>query len=89
MIKDKGKSCASGDSYRQQNERTPYKCFRCRSVDNLIAKFPKPLKDLKKRRETVSFNERDNHVLQKEPENGDDDNNQNIYPFMAIMSDND
>ena len=37
----------------------------------------------------VRFNERGNHALQKESENGDNNNGQNIYTSMAQMSGND
>ena len=46
--KDKEKSRASGDLDRKRTERTPCDCFICVSVDNLIAKCPKPPKDNEK-----------------------------------------
>ena len=36
--KDKGKYRAGGDLEIQQTDCTPYKCFRCGSVDIIIAK---------------------------------------------------
>ena len=39
--KEKEKSCADDDSDNRCTERTPRKCFRCRSEDNIIAKCPK------------------------------------------------
>ena len=63
--KDKEKHRSSGDSDRQLTERSPDKFFICRSVDHLIAKFPKPPKYNKKRRKQVLFNERGNFALKK------------------------
>ena len=73
--KDKDKSRAASDSDKQRTERTPYNIFRCGSVDNLISKCPKPPKYNEKRRKQVHFNERGNRALQKESDNGKDDNN--------------
>ena len=39
---------AAGDLDRQRTERTPCRCFRRGSVDNLISKCPKTPKDDKK-----------------------------------------
>ena len=56
--KDKEKYCVAGDSEKQGTERTPCKCFRCGSVDNIIAKCPKTPKDNKKRKnKSVSVKE--------------------------------
>ena len=63
----------------------PPKSFRCGSEDHLIAKCLKPPKYNKKRRKQVRFNEK-GHC---ECNNGDDENNQKIYAYMARMSDND
>ena len=87
--KDNDKSCAAGDLYRQRNERVFCKCFRCGSVDHLIAKCLKPPKDNKKQQNTFRFNERVNRVPQKESKDGDDDNDQYIYASMARMYDDD
>ena len=46
--KDKGKDRVDSDSDKQRTERTPRKCFRCRSVDRIITKCPNPTKDNKK-----------------------------------------
>ena len=54
-----------GDSDKQRTERTPCKCFRCRYVDNLIAKCPKPPKDNEKRLNQVYLSERGNCASQK------------------------
>ena len=72
-----------------RTDRTPCKCFRCGYEYHLIAKFPKPPKDNKKGINQVRFSKRGNCASQKESENGDDDNDQNIYAYMAHMSDND
>ena len=74
---------------KQQTELTPCKCFRCGSVDRLIAKCPIPFKDNKKLRKTVRFNERGNHASQIYSEDSDNYNNQKIYASMAWMSGND
>ena len=63
--KYKEKSSVGGDSDIQQTERKTWKKIGCRSVDNLIAKCTKPLKDNKKWRNTVSLNERVNCASQK------------------------
>ena len=43
--KDNEKALSAGDPDKQQTKRTPHKCFRCGSVDNIIDKCPKPPKD--------------------------------------------
>ena len=86
--KDKKKTRAAGDPEIQRTERTPRKCFRCGSLYHLIAKCPKPPKDNEKRRNQVSFDERGNHALQKESDNGDNDKNKKIHSYMARMSGN-
>ena len=53
---DEEKARVSGDPKKQRTERTTQKCFRCGSVDHLIAKFSKPPKDNKKQRKQVCFN---------------------------------
>ena len=40
---------------------------------------------MEKRRQQVRFSERGNHTLQKECENGDNDNDQKIYAYIALM----
>ena len=72
-------------SDNRQMERSPWKCFRCRSEDHMVAKFPKPLKDNEKRRKQVRFNEKDNRAC----DNGKNNNDHNIYASMARMSSND
>ena len=73
---------------RQQTKRTPQKCLRCRSINHLFAKCPKPPKYNKKWRKQFHLNERGNRASQKEYENGDNDNDQNIYAYMEQMSRN-
>ena len=83
------KACAVGDLEKLRIERTPHRCFRCRSKYHLISKCPKPPKDNKKWRKQVRLSERGNRTLQKECNNGDNDNDQKIYTYMACLSDND
>ena len=45
--KNEEKCRAAGDSDKWRTERTPRKCFRCGSEDNIIDKFPKTPKDNK------------------------------------------
>ena len=85
---DKEKFCADGDFDRQWTEHPPCKCFRCRSIDHIVAKLPKPPKDDDKRWNNARFNERGNHALQKESDDGDDDNDEKIYEYMVPMSGN-
>ena len=73
----------------RRTERTPCKCFRCGSEDHLISKCPKPPKDNEKRRKQVRFSERGNRASQKECDNGNNDNDKNIYASMSHLSDND
>ena len=68
--------------YNIQTKRPPWKCFRCGSGNNLIAKCPEPPKDNKKRRKQVSFNEKVNRACDNDKNNSD----QNIYASMARMS---
>ena len=84
--KDKGKSCAAGDSNKQQTECKPRKCFKCRYLDHHIAKFSKPPKDNEKWQKKVCFNERGKSASQKECEIGNNVNDQKIYELMEQMS---
>ena len=59
---EKEKSCASSHSDNRGTERTSKKCFRCRSEDHLITKFPKSQKYYEKRRKQVRFNEKGNRA---------------------------
>ena len=63
----------------------PRKCFRCGSEDHMIAKCPKPPKDNEKQRKQVHFNEKGNCACN----NSKNNNNHNIYAYMAQMSSND
>ena len=64
------------------------KTFRWGSVDHLIAKFPKPYKYDKKKKDHP-FQWRGKRALQKESENSDNDNDQKIYASMPQMSGDD
>ena len=66
-------------------KRPPRKCFKCGSEDHMIAKCPKPPKDNEKRRNQVSFNEKDNCAR----DNGKNKDNQKIYTSISRMSRND
>ena len=81
----KGKSCAIDASNNRGTERTPRKCFRCGSEYHIIAKFPKPPKDNKKRQNQVCFNEKCNRACN----NGKNSSDQKIYAYMSRMSGND
>ena len=78
-----------GDSNKQLTEHTPCKFSRYGSEYHLIAKCPKPPKYNNKQWKQVRFSERGNRVLQKELDNGDNDNDQKIYLYMAQVSGND
>ena len=79
---EKEKALAVGISYNSNLERPPRKCYKCRSEDHIIAKFPKPPKYKEKRRKSVSFNEKGNRAC----DNGEDYNDHKIYASMAHMS---
>ena len=51
----------------------------------MIAKCPKPPKDKEKRRGQVRFNEKGNRAC----DNGENNDDQKIYTYMARMSSND
>ena len=72
-----------------RTERTPCKCFRCGSEDNLITKFLKPHKENEKEKKQVCFNEKGNRASQKECDNLKNNNDQNIYTSTAHISNND
>ena len=73
----------------KRKELTPRRCFRCKSEDLLIAKFPNPPKDNDKWQNQVRLSKIVNRALQKECNNGDNKNDQNIYAYMSCMSNND
>ena len=85
IIKEKDKSRAAGDSDNRQTELTPQKCFRFGSEDILIAKCPKPLKENKKWRKQVRYNDKCIRAY----DNGKNNSDQNIYEYMAGISGND
>ena len=84
----KNKHRASGDSENRRTERIPQKVFRCGSEDHLIAKYPKPPKEIERCQNQVYFNEIVNSAPQKECNNGKNNNNQNIFTSIARISDN-
>ena len=51
--KDKGSACVTGDSDKQQTERTPRKCVICWYEDDLIEKCKKAPKDNDKQQKKV------------------------------------
>ena len=73
----------------RRTERTPHKCFRCGSEDNLIAKCPKAPKVDDKQRKQLRFCEGGNHASQKYCNNGENNKKQKIYTPMSHMSGND
>ena len=83
MEKEKSRAVDVLDNRR--TEHTPRKCFRFGSEKHMIAKFPKPPKDNKKRRKQVRFM-RKVTVNAKTAKNNSD---QKIYASMARMSGND
>ena len=72
-------------SENRQTEQPPRKLFRCGYEDHLIAKYPKPPKDNRKRIKQVLFNEKGNRVC----DNSENNSDQKIYASMARMSGND
>ena len=82
---EKEKYRAAGHLDNRQTEGISRKCFRCGSEDHLIAKCPKPTKDNEKRRKKLFFNEKGNSAYDNDKNNND----QQIYAYMARMSGND
>ena len=74
---------------QKHTELKPRKCFICRCEDHLIAKCLKPPKDNYKQKNQVRSSGRGSPESQIECMNSDNDNNQNIYAYMAWMSGND
>ena len=73
---------------RKNSDRPPRKCFRCGSVDHLIAKCPKPPKDREKKNgKKVSFKYKDEGNSAKG--NSEDDDDLKVYASMARMSNDD
>ena len=54
------KARSAGTLSNKNSDRPARKCFRCRSDDHLIAKFPKPPNDIEKRRKSDKANEKGN-----------------------------
>ena len=69
-------------------EPTNSKYFKDTSEDYIIEKCSNPSKENEKWLKQVRFNERGNHVSQKECDKGKNKNDQNIYASTARMSDN-
>ena len=80
--KEKEKARSTGTSSNKNSDRPACKCFRCRSEDHLIAKFPKPPKDSEKRRKSDKAKEKGNSAK----DNRDDDDDLKLYASMARMS---
>ena len=79
------KARSAGTLSNKHSDRPARKCFRCRSEDHLIAKFPKPPKDSEKRRKSEKSKERGNRAC----DNINDDNDLKLYASMARMSSED
>ena len=80
--KKKEKARAAGDLENRQIERTPQKCSRCGSEDQLIAKCSNIPKENEKWRKQVRFNEKGNLAC----DNNKNNSEQKIYAYMAHMS---
>ena len=88
IIKDKEKARSAGASSNKNSDRPPQKCFRCGSVEHLIAKCPKPPKDgEKKNGKKVSFQDKEKGNSAKD--NSDDEDEHKVYASMARMSNDD
>ena len=83
--KEKEKARAVDVTSNINSERPPQKCFRCVSEDHMIAKCPKPPKDIENGRRQVRFNEKGNRAC----DNGKNNDDHKIYAYMARMSSND
>ena len=83
--KEKEKARSAGASSNKNSDRPACKCFRCRSEDHLIAKFPKPPKDSEKRRKSDKSKEKGNRVC----DNSDDENELKVYAYISRMSNDD
>ena len=82
---EKQKARSAGTSSNKSSDRPARKCFRFGSEDNLIAKCPKPPKDIEKRRKSDKSKEKGNRMC----DNSDDDNEPKVYASMARMSNDD
>ena len=83
--KEKEKTRAVDVSSNRKLERPPRKRFRCGSEDHMIAKCPKSPRDNEKRRKQVRFNEKGNRACN----NGEDNDDHEIYAYMERMSSDD
>ena len=83
--KEKEKARAVDVTSNRQMELTIQKCFICGSEYHMIAKFSKLPKDNEKRRKQLLFNEKGNRTC----DNGENNDDQKIYAYMACMSSND
>ena len=78
----------AGASSKKNSDRTARKCFRCGSVDHLIANFLKPPKDGEnKNGKKVSFKDKEKGKSAKD--NSDDEDDHKVYASMARMSNDD
>ena len=68
IIKEKEKARSAGTSSNKTLDRPAQKYFRCGSEDHMIAKCPKPTKDIEKRHKSEKSKEKGNRAC----ENSDD-----------------
>ena len=86
--KDKEKARSAGAPSYKNSDLPDRKCFRCGSVDHLIAKCPKPPKEgEKKNGKKVSFKDKENGNSAKD--NSDYEDDHKVYASMARMSNDD
>ena len=83
--KEKEKSRSAGTSSHKNSDCPAQKCFRCGSVDHMIAKFPKPPEDSEKRRKSEKSKEKGNRACN----NSDDENDHKVYAYMDRLSSDD
>ena len=79
--KEKEKARAVDVLDNRHTEPTPRKSFKCGSEYHMIAKCPNAPKYIEKRLKQVRFNEKGNRAC----ENGENNDDQKIYAFMARM----
>ena len=83
--KEKEKARSAGTSSNKNSDRPTRKCFGCGSEDHLIAKFPKPPKDIEKICKSDKAKEKGNSAK----DNSNDDYDLKVYASMARMSNDD
>ena len=83
--KGKEKVRSAGTSSSRILDRPDWKCFRCGSEDHMIAKCPKPTKDIEKRHKSKKSKEKGNRAC----DNSDDDNDLKVYASMVRISSDD